>query len=80
MYNISHSIIGSQGQEAKENYQNVSVTVIWGKVDHKWLTILAKVKPKKTAMTSNLTPQSPRMGAWTSYKKINKLYDGMFLQ
>ena len=80
MYNISHLIIGSQEQEAKENYQNVSVTVIWGKVDHKWLTMLAKEKPKKTAMTINLTPQSPRMGAWTSYKKINKLFDGMLLQ
>ena len=46
--------------------------VIWGKVDHKWLTMLAKVKAKKTAITTNLTPHSPRMGAWTSYKKIKR--------
>lgn len=32
--------------------------------------MLAKVKAAKTAMTTILTAQFPRIGAWTSYNKV----------
>lgn len=41
-------------------------------IDSELLTMLAKVKATNTAMTTILTPQMLRKGAWISYKSKKK--------